>query len=256
MKFTLRLKGGLGSGHYGHKGRPGHQGGSLPEGSSASAVDKWFSGSKVVDTKGNPITVYHGTPNSLVYNTNYSKELHNAIVRIYKDTGRINPPSIDDINKDLDGWGRAYRDYQIKNGGDIIKQTSPFTEFDLDKSGSNTESNDAKGGIYFTPSKDFASYFVSTRTYDPLLEKTYTKTGVGAKIYSAILSVKNPLDLRYGSSEDSKARQRAAMTKIENLKRQGYDGIVNYVKDSSGRRQTEWVVFDPKQIKIVDEKSN
>jgi hypothetical protein len=30
MKFTIRLKGGAGSGHHGHKGRPGEQGGSLP----------------------------------------------------------------------------------------------------------------------------------------------------------------------------------------------------------------------------------
>ena len=35
MKFTIRLKGGIGSGHFGHKGRPGEQGGSLPKGESA-----------------------------------------------------------------------------------------------------------------------------------------------------------------------------------------------------------------------------
>jgi len=38
MKFTLRLKGGPGSGHFGHKGRPGHKGGSLPKDGQASAV--------------------------------------------------------------------------------------------------------------------------------------------------------------------------------------------------------------------------
>ena len=30
MKLTLRLKGGPGSGHHGHSGRPGKRGGSLP----------------------------------------------------------------------------------------------------------------------------------------------------------------------------------------------------------------------------------
>jgi hypothetical protein len=35
---TVVLKGGAGSGNHGHKGIPGHQGGSLPQGSSASAV--------------------------------------------------------------------------------------------------------------------------------------------------------------------------------------------------------------------------
>jgi hypothetical protein len=37
MRYVLRLKGGVGSGHHGHKGIPGHQGGSLPRGSNASA---------------------------------------------------------------------------------------------------------------------------------------------------------------------------------------------------------------------------
>lgn len=38
MKLTIRFKGGPGSGHYGHKGIPGHKGGSLPRGESASSV--------------------------------------------------------------------------------------------------------------------------------------------------------------------------------------------------------------------------
>jgi hypothetical protein len=36
MSYTIRLKGGPGSGFHGHKGRPGFVGGSSPEGSSAS----------------------------------------------------------------------------------------------------------------------------------------------------------------------------------------------------------------------------
>lgn len=41
MKLTIRLKGGPGSGHHGHKGIPGHRGGSLPrEGSAASSSSK------------------------------------------------------------------------------------------------------------------------------------------------------------------------------------------------------------------------
>jgi hypothetical protein len=39
-KLTIRLKGGAGSGHHGHRGRPGEQGGSLPAGSQASASSK------------------------------------------------------------------------------------------------------------------------------------------------------------------------------------------------------------------------
>jgi hypothetical protein len=37
-KFTIRLKGGAGSGNHGHKGRPGEVGGSLPADNSSSRV--------------------------------------------------------------------------------------------------------------------------------------------------------------------------------------------------------------------------
>lgn len=40
MKLTIRLKGGKGSGHFGHKGIPGHKGGSLPSDSSGTDFDK------------------------------------------------------------------------------------------------------------------------------------------------------------------------------------------------------------------------
>ena len=43
MRAVVVLKGGAGSGHYGHKGRPGEQGGSLPADSSASKSDKIIS---------------------------------------------------------------------------------------------------------------------------------------------------------------------------------------------------------------------
>ena len=38
MRYTIRLKGSAGSGHFGHKGRPGHQGGSLPRDESSSTI--------------------------------------------------------------------------------------------------------------------------------------------------------------------------------------------------------------------------
>lgn len=37
MKYTIRLKGGIGSGFHGHKGRPGEEGGSAPRGTLHSA---------------------------------------------------------------------------------------------------------------------------------------------------------------------------------------------------------------------------
>lgn len=38
-QYVIRLKGGPGSGNHGHKGIPGHQGGSLPKGESNATSD-------------------------------------------------------------------------------------------------------------------------------------------------------------------------------------------------------------------------
>ena len=58
--YILRLKGGVGSGHYGHKGRPGEQGGSLPRGESAASS---HSASKLIIPKSEfPVKNPAGTP--------------------------------------------------------------------------------------------------------------------------------------------------------------------------------------------------
>ncbi|MFA5035683.1 MAG: zeta toxin family protein [Candidatus Izemoplasmatales bacterium] len=51
MKYIIRLKGGEGSGHHGHKGIPGHHGGSLPSGSSARGKLSSDKKTKIVDKK-------------------------------------------------------------------------------------------------------------------------------------------------------------------------------------------------------------
>lgn len=70
LKAALRygFKGGKGSGNFSHAGRPGKVGGSAPKrsGKPAKVTDspafkKWFGDSKVVDEKGRPMKVYHGT---------------------------------------------------------------------------------------------------------------------------------------------------------------------------------------------------
>jgi tRNA nucleotidyltransferase (CCA-adding enzyme) len=64
------LKGGKGSGYFGHAGRPGYQGGSAAQSGSISEhraqetspeFRAWFEGSKVVDDNGLPLVMYHGT---------------------------------------------------------------------------------------------------------------------------------------------------------------------------------------------------
>lgn len=65
LRYTV--KGGSGSGNYGHAGRPGKRGGSQPRGYSPGSPEnspsfkRWFGKSKVVDEEGNPLLLYHGT---------------------------------------------------------------------------------------------------------------------------------------------------------------------------------------------------
>lgn len=64
----MNLKGGIGSGNFGHSGRPGLQGGSQSQGVNLTkaqegtpAFKKWFGKSQVVNDDGSPTVVYHGT---------------------------------------------------------------------------------------------------------------------------------------------------------------------------------------------------
>ena len=49
MNYKIRLKGGVGSGHHGHKGIPGHRGGSLPRGESFPNNDSLPRGNSYLD---------------------------------------------------------------------------------------------------------------------------------------------------------------------------------------------------------------
>lgn len=62
-RILLRALGGVGSGNFGHAGRPGEVGGSAVDVNSA-AFKNWFANSKVVDNTGRPLRVYHGTPSN------------------------------------------------------------------------------------------------------------------------------------------------------------------------------------------------
>ena len=83
MHWLGLLKGGPGSGNFGHAGRPGEVGGSAPDGEQGSgessskvrqwaeskfkdkekadSFSSWFRGSKVTSDSGEPLTVYHVT---------------------------------------------------------------------------------------------------------------------------------------------------------------------------------------------------
>jgi hypothetical protein len=57
MKFIIRMKGGSGSGNFGHEGIPGHIGGSAPSGSMGGGSWSNSGSSKVLEGKNTIVTV-------------------------------------------------------------------------------------------------------------------------------------------------------------------------------------------------------
>ena len=188
---------------------------------------------KVVDENGNPLVMYHGTPNAYFF-------------------------------------GNAYTG------------AKPFTVFNEKERGKNTMAQDAKIGFFFTPDERFASYFRTRREYDPITRITKESGYSTSNLYAVFLNMRNPLDLRNLSNEDSEivhsmlpkyAQQdfdvddvkRMSRTKngskelqiylarnIDAVKANGYDGVINYVEDDAKRKNVEYEAFSPFQIKSAD----
>ena len=80
MKILVKVKGGPGSGNYGHGGIPGHQGGSTPNSGldrvwtdsyGGETVGQWLDRHSIPVNPDGTITLYHGRPKkgSRKYNT-------------------------------------------------------------------------------------------------------------------------------------------------------------------------------------------
>ena len=165
--------------------------------------------------------------------------------------------------KYLDKIKIATQDSKVK---DIVYHGSPkkdITEF---------KSSDYTQGLYFSPNKGVAEAYVARR-----LEKTpkdfleiSTIAAKDGRVYEVMLDIKKPLmikgtdkislldkiDLALGRKTKKELRKtrlvkrRASMTlskeRIAELKRQGYDGIMN-------EDMMEYVAFDASQVYIVND---
>lgn len=146
------------------------------------AFKKWFGNSKIVDEKGEPLVVYHGT------------------------------------NIDFDEFKNTNKRYKTKYG-----------------------KNNTKGirGFYFTPDIKSAKIYSEVREGTPIIKKFY-------------LSLKNPII--YNNYTDI---AKITDEKVEELKAQGYDGAIYFDRGEFGETyssMTEFVAFEPEQIKSIDNK--
>jgi predicted ABC-type ATPase len=138
MRYILRLKGGPGSGHYNHRGIPGHKGGSLPRGAHQGTISldkKTVSGEKVNPNGLDTMEQYRNSDGTW---TKERQALHDKIKKKFFE-GKT--PVKDPVSYILGGGPASGKSTIIKSGlvkvpentvlasGDDIKGMLPEYEF-------------------------------------------------------------------------------------------------------------------------------
>lgn len=155
-----------------------------------------------------------------------------------------------------------------------------FTEFDINKRGTATDIHgvgDYGKGFYFTPVKEGAESYTKSdyiKANNPQVYEAYLnlKNPLRLDIISSIQKDINALSKEYGAlnipdAEIDKVYEKYNITEEQydemstiydnlgdnwqdiDISEYGYDGIIN-------ENRTEYVAFDPKQIKILNESNN
>lgn len=243
LKTAISEKGGKGSGHFGHAGRPGKVGGSSSgEGISLGKIkddptnnpkfQSWFEGSKVVDENNNPLVMYHGTTedfdkfqfniNEMGFGGRTSNSLYGPGFYF------TNNPEIASEYTLSSGIRQEFSDgANVKPVYLSIK--NPFNMDDV-----------------FSEKKAIAIIrkLTKNRRADQFVDivKTNENKVTGDSIYKSLVEY-------FGGSEIGKSKTFWAM------QRNGYDGIRHtgggrYYKFDP-RRHTVFIAFNPKQIKSV-----
>jgi hypothetical protein len=229
------VKGGPGSGHFGHAGRPGARGGSMPgRATPAFAKDdprsnpnfrRWFGDSKLVDSDGEPLVLHHGTAAEFDV---FEPERAGEIQRSDWGPGIYFTPQ---------KWqADSYRE-------EALKRTDPVAGRLWDE---YVEAARELGTTPMMGSIDLgrgSEKWLQLEVYaDRWLDrfKEIEEEG-GGKVISAYVRMENPLYHTGGSFPDSYLAMSAAA--------QGHDGIIITYEDGG---IDEIVVFDSSQIKSVD----
>lgn len=97
------------------------------------------------------------------------------------------------------------------------------------------------GGIYFTDDPQWASMAAGGEAF----------SDNGGNVISAYLSMQNPKQFDFGNKQ---LRNAAEVDQIvEYAKSQGYDSvIIQNIKDTAGEPHTQYIVFDPSQVRSVN----
>jgi hypothetical protein len=192
----------------------------------------WFNGSKVVDSNGNPMPVFHGTNQSfdtfdsstLGNNTKSSSakegffftETLNEAKEYANMSASKNLPNEKDFEEKEEEYIKKLEDAQRKNDFELYEKINQEME------------EHAFNAIYSEPS--------------------------GQKIYSAYLNIKNPMIVDCKDENQINKVLSNLASVISFAKKNGHDGVkLIDIQDGYIEPTNQWVAFNPSQIRIEEE---
>ena len=238
---------------------------SVPKQTETPAFQRWFEGSKVVDSKGEPLVVYHGTDKDFTEFVSRSdqrvwrqggKELERADSWDFNGDYNARPQAyhygtLSDLESMSPEKALAFRRAELKR----LQEHSPGEQYpdserrvrDLERLVSNggaitktVESRPSNVAPYFTPDTGY-SFVAKSGGWDG-------KVRAGGNVMPVYLAIKNPIYLDASAIE-------SAGWKWEKYAAEGYDGAIfaGNKKDLTQRDlmggSTQIVAFKPEQIK-------
>lgn len=205
---------------------------------------KWFNGSKIVDSEGNPQVCYHGSSNIF---SAFDKELRGS-----KSGGEgsgvgfwfSTTPEYSKGFKNRMSVYLSIKNPKIFKSGNV---SSEELKFEYDKY-NNEKDSDEKYYMY----KLIKGLSNRKDSYDHFLLDLYHSNN------------QSPIEQNfYGNLNDIvrlENKKQAYDNYVNKLKSEGYDGIIivdsNYDKEMAGSKNTQIIAFEPNQIKSVDNNGN
>ena len=188
----------------------------------------WFGDSKVVDDKGNPMPVFHGTNQKI-------EEFDDD--RLGENTKAVSSYGGFFFTEDLEE-AQKYADLSARNQIPESKEHE-MKEFNFMRQIEEAESN-----------RDWDLAERLTIEMEDFSLGAIEAEPSGQKIYSVYLSIKNPLVVsNVGIKNTGEVSVIIGKAKVE-----GYDGVyLEDIQDGFVRQTNQWVAFSSQQIKVINE---
>jgi hypothetical protein len=220
---------------------------------SDDEFNQWFAGSKITDSDGNPLLLYHGSPKS---NIKQIKPAADDGMIWFTDNIKVSAifsgntlPIGVSLRKD-----KIYR-FLMNNRSHISDVVDNLTKLGFDvKREEKLDKYGFRDGYRFvitTPKVGSIKYIFSEWSrVDELFRRLYP-TG---RNYTVALNIKNPLVVNANSRNwsDIKFNDKITSSNLISLwaNKNGYDGVIFYDMYEGGIKSNVYVAFDKSQVKI------